>query len=48
MTFLINQFKYEYNMNQVESTDEAAILNTNNNQGCNRPIGTVTIKITNT
>ena len=35
-------------MNQVESTDEAAILNTNNNQGCKRPIGTVKIKITNT
>ena len=26
MSFVISQFKYECNMNQVESTDEIAIL----------------------
>lgn len=26
MIFMVNQFKYKWNMNQVESTDETAIL----------------------
>lgn len=50
MTFIVNQFKYKCNMNQIESTDEIAILKMilTNVKAVKGLTGTVKVKITNT